>query len=1837
MASQNRAPDYLPPLNDCFSGEAIILSWVEAFLALCDLDILSRKYRRSADKAAAQVKYPSGIEHFLTQGPSREILRRNLYPFQKCSPDTKKAFDATTAPINVTPSDTSKTLIEDSLWLSKQTGIDESASLRVALIEYQDRSRIQLASGLTEEEAVGIQEAWKNSSLRGPSFSMSTSVLGIPTKTERQTFLSTERRKRRLLEIYMAEKNAILAVGKLLLQHALSDGLDCLPWVSSLSKDIADSQGLEIPPTQDGPVRINGTVTKFIPTGIAALRAAVSNAAICPWEMVSDEGDFIVLWGSQQMTEMIQILQYLFIHVSASTVPQEAQDVASWYSYMAESEFFARYEPPASQQSISHFQLLISSISLSILSTQATIVNAEDYAAALVESADNRNIAKHLYFSDIECLHIIHEALSKASGSGPSPATPAILAWSLISRALLFQKENIESTTSLGIDDSPEERRQSTSIPTVFDEFSNFMNQHRSDDDPHPTMLIAMSSIQDGRVFQLIVGFMSLLASACGSHNELVIESHIRKVFLELIGEAVGIVQYSQEIVLATLAILNAAFTHDSDSVALATINAVQYLQKNDLLREEILGKALLRFPFEIIPALKLGRAAMLVRKDDESPESFTELRNMKAFTLSVPTRQYQVLFQTREDEHGNPRARLDDELRLFAPLTSSKTSWRSRREGSPADTLLIVPAGSEGYLSQGEGAHVVSLEYEYSAIDYLAKLLSTATANADSVATMSESAPDLEVICESVAFFTSILSTQAKTESAEGSALKILEQAQVTIDSDGDLISVVLDIFEKNLRSDKLRTDSDLTVELYSNCVAFLDVLLLIQPSRVWSFLARTQFLELHRSNVNLASIILAVETVLGQYDLLLSCIRLTSSLVENAISTTIKPAVSTKALSRFGSVRSRAAPSPAKSQSSVIATFLKVFTGALESLPNWRFNDPTDQLKINTSLMLLFDKILTYTYGFDDPTKEKGHVGEVMFPSAKYLLDIYLSVSSNEMAVLPTLNLLATGLKMSPSPVHMQTYELVVTQTKATLSFSTTLLRVGTLMNHPTSRFEQLLFRSAPIIIRLFARLGSCQSNVLKLLTAMIESGGRMSDDPPSLLGHLGTDTAKCFLQLISSYPRRLHQDNTGVSLWTFLTTIITARQQWLTVYLLTGKSPRESFKSTTTASSAEQTKPVLQVALEKVKNLSNIPEQEALAVLRFLSAVQSYVPWALVKHETEYRTSKDSMVSTLSNMQWDSKSSKQEEKAYQLSIAAIITEILAMEIHDARNRGAKVDTRSLYPHLHLLRNNGVEPPAFNNSLHASLQKNLETKFPGSKLERFKHTSVTATYLGTNYCYDLDLATKLLGGDQAWKQNSEDGYWHEFCRANINLSFVESQIMLLNSWKLLTIELSHAISDDDQWTQALVQTARDCLKANAESQLPEALFERLSSVRVDFAFALIQKLVNMKCGDPSALELVKTVWDTMTASVPDFNNVFASPTAEYYRSLLRVLFLTLQFHVWSPGDRGNTKGPKQKASELRMTIDVTPILLEILNTVIATGFRCLANMLHEDSSLCSPTDFVLLTAILQKLLLVPSIRTIQHDIASDIAKSETSRYATTLFSWSDRLSANDGDPLYGELSILFLLELSIITPVAEHLAIEGVLSQLNDAAIMEYLRRPNGTGPFDHPPRMFSIWTRGILPLCLNLLHAVGPPIAAEVATFLNQFPGQLERAGTSLSGRIAPSVSNPNVGRITLGMASEAHSLSLISLLLDQYRLRGTSEGIVAGEVPSLDWDRMGVKEDIDGWLQGKRGLRDRIVPANEKELEFLGVRASDAASESKLEERIIAEFAGALECLNMNIQN
>ena len=434
------------------------------------------------------------------------------------------------------------------------------------------------------------------------------------------------------------------------------------------------------------------------------------------------------------------------------------------------------------------------------------------------------------------------------------------------------------------------------------------------------------------------------------------------------------------------------------------------------------------------------------------------------------------------------------------------------------------------------------------------------------------------------------------------------------------------------------------------------------------------------------------------------------------------------------------------------------------------------------------------------------------------------------------------------------------------------------------------------------------------------------------------------------------------------------------------------------------------------------------------------------------------------------------------------------------------------------------------------------------------------------------------------------------------------------------------------------MAEIVKECLNANKNVEDVDQSSATLCQMRADLGLHLMQRLTTNYPTNVVLQAIMRPTWDTICRQEITFESALGAGDATYYRTLLKILFLGINVHA----DKRQSKSTEAAADRRGKTpafmgeaSKTIPTVLLILERIVAKGFRDLAVVIHEAPESSTPEDVALITGILQGCLRIPGIEFCHPQILNIMATHDSPRTATNLFSWFDRLAIN-GDPIYGELSILFLLELSSISLMAEQLAVDGILGHISSANITSYLRRGN-VSPFAEGAglqRCYNIWVRGILPFLLNILTSVGGSIAGEVALFLEQYPALLQQAASAFdapgSSRLVTRSSKVQSKYITLSICSEVHSLSLIFFILNGYReqLKGIQE------VPEVEWDAGTVLENVEYWLGSRALLRDRIVPMGERD-ELLARKKvaanGDGKAISSLEEKIARELEGIRDVL------
>ncbi|KAI1110747.1 nucleoporin subcomplex protein binding to Pom34-domain-containing protein [Nemania sp. NC0429] len=1824
---------YLPPLEPCLRGETIILSWKLVASALLD----PSGHRQSSHVVLDFFKDPL-IQSFFTS------------PSSAFEPSGDKSshhatFEKKTAAIHVTPTPNEKYDIniikKDALWLSKNARINEVAALRVVVIEHQSRPASQLLGPISNQDVANLRAAAGAGNAQTSNIIPGLSLAGSFDASEIQAdFDKPESRRRRIFQTYLSERRYYAATNDYIFTLMLQDKFPTSPATeasNAIRRSLLNAYGISSKQPQKSTVDIPTKTCHALVTQYVSLLPDCIQRIRTPLESLVEDKDLASedaqdLWMHMSLTEMLHRLTILFQLLDRSS-DSFVQDTTArqWFSLVNDLALLNQLERFSSNISdlAVPLQCLVSVISLKMLNLPRMMAFFE---GEIDLDTDNE------YLATSSVLEHIHEVLDASVNSGSTYMAPVLFAWVPIVFAMFSsyqdraekrdaiqnQKavENYESNTQM-IPSSG--RRNSAGSITTIDKrrYDDFLINKNLDRDPHKVEQLARSVIDEVHVFDVI----ALLSSHLGPTNRGIfpssVGSRMRIAFLDLLKATYPFVGYQAEPVTSLLSVLSGSRGYwDIPALNEASQDDILACALNDqFILETYVQQALDRFPYEFAPFLNLCRTlccAPPTLSDSNSHERITKLLGKTptlTFTLPDHFTQY---YLANEEENANSFQFAND-FPLFSPISS-------RKRVAEDEELFIIPAGTFGRFVVDEGK-IVRVQYVHSALALLGKRLETnLAANRYDMALGVLSLDDVAEVVSLLA--TLVRSEVVKAPESEGKSvdpseagLSIVAEASRAMPRNKDIISVVCDTMDALLDAEQ----DSFGLEALVSCVQFLHAILPICPGRVWSYMAKCTLLQSQSQGGRLSRIISHLDLSGNQFDLLVSTIRLFSELVDSAMTSSVRRKTNVKTNHRQRSTESVWFGVSDKIVTQITLAISQVAVDFLESSSTWRFETGLDRMILVRDVVPILDKIIYYTFSMDD-ISAKTALMSVLQPAAKFVIDSFLSSSAGSLRVLPLLGTLVAVTHDLESTIYAKRSQVFRDQTLAVLRFATSLVRVANYSDRSSSALEHQLFRITSYVARLCARDEKFKECSIELLESLVVSAGKTIGEPPSLLGNLGPQTSRSFLQLVSTLDRPFNQAQQANIIWRFFSTIVRNRQQWMANCLLTGKTPRDA-KANNSKPSEVSSSSILSSALARLGSLAKLDESEAISILDFITSTQNYWPWTIFTLQKDMN-----FLSELRRFVRDLKSSSVTSRTKPLQackearIAAYIAEIFAMQLFHLRQIGqAGTFAKELTQDLDYYLRDGVGVSGYNRGLHVNFTRNFDRQYPGCSLGNFKRTLLEPKSLGAEFYYALSSADKMLKFDPSWIGPRNTGFRSEMEMANINLSLVDAQVSLYHAWEFLLLELSTCLPDSDTLKKQSLQVAQHCLEANQEIQSHDQVFERLAESRVNLSLMLVQKVVHSSPSPGDVAQLLNSLW----ATVSSYQEPYASQNISIYRTLLKLLYVTLRALVRSYGHTDFNASVRDSNGNSVSPATVSQTVLGILDTVVSKGFRTVVTFIHDSDTIVSTSDILIINAILQACLCVPGMDQSQTQILNILASHNAIQTAISLYSWADKL-ADKGDPIYGELALLFLLELSALPLVAEQLACDGLLDHITSASLATYLRRPN-ISPFADsvgPQRCYSIWAKGIVPILLNMLSALGATIAPEVAYVLNQFTNLMQ---SSIDRFEAPDDSQRRGRRdmafITPLSVSEIHSLALITRVLGALRTNN------ARDIPAVEWDSTTLLENVDWWIDHRKVLRTRLIALGPREAEWRSMPASEADKRRGSETRLEAKVVDQLEFIRM----
>ncbi|KAK5124795.1 hypothetical protein LTR85_001508 [Meristemomyces frigidus] len=1863
---------YFPPLDRCLAGSERLISWKTAYRALCDVET---------------AKDNTTLQQFLNDDEAIALLSRPCTPYTRPTTgqgSTRSKFESKTAPIQVSQSSNGDYDLEeikrDALWLSEQLKVDELVALRVAIIEWQQRAADQLLAGPAQSDVAVARPADLKASFLASTASFGASFNGGNSTT--LDFGKEEVRRDRLLRIHTEERGYLLKLSADLVCYYASQAPAGLRtsrmWIDELAVEVADKQcaPLDSKQSQEYLVGCIDVIDKTLqklhdpsqwPQIFLATPAREDFFATATLLNIADEMRLV-------------LAQLYTIEGLPGGFP-----VLRWFNLMKKEHFQHLQELPGTPtlRDISSIQCLASAVSLAMLQPGKTIqlIRETALAAQHPEAAAYPQLRDKPYVADDQCVGELNTLIMLAAAEGYDYAIPAVYAWGIIIMSIRdivsYRQQDSEpaadgsSDTEAGDRVPPRQagKSQETKLEKQWELIQAVPSALPREARTDPAKFLLAYVVEQMNVYGVIPGISTILSAAYGGDAIDQTALLAREALLALVKDGFEVVPYSGDVLEALFTVLAPSLdpsTRDLDPLPNSFV--LDYTGGQPYVVEQ----ALQRYPYELSPLLRM---MMIVASADSEhpdgpPDSVQLLETLQAVTLMVP---YDFRSFRLENEEANTNEMvLTDTLSLFVPKQASFAGEQRlimdramQSSEDPDGNVLLLPAGTPGYVIREDRPIVLKLVHSHSALEYLGLLLSTLLPTSSLIAAPHTAEMDRQTASEIVVLINALLSAALRQRQGVEEAKFILGRLSNALPNEQDIITIVADIFEMELLAHLEQAAQDGSLGVLVACAEFLCTLVKVSPERVWSILGRSSLLGANGGASALAAVVGGTEVQLGQFRFLAACTRLYSRVVDDAIAGLVrrKPRASPSSTrgSRFDSPMQSVDSTPERTMKDVLTAYQRIMLDAFHNLSGWRFAGLEEKQAIAESMARSFDVLLRSTYGLEappvstavtdsgdaSPKRPKERMASLLMPAADMVVQAFAPEQGTSSSLDSVADLLGNGTAVADDLMPKSQRLLLTRQVNTTCAFLARLLRTTRTTEPKRARsLATGLLKSMPVLATLFATDHAYKHELSTLLHELVAAlAADESSDPPSLLGPLGSEAAKSFLAMVSQLDRPLCDVSAELSMWKFLTAVLEGKQQWFAIYLLTGTLPKSRLKDSTTSGNGASKKSLLTHALDELSDISAINPRRATALLHFVAVAQKIWVWATVTVRSHPEFLKNALA-WLDILQAPPRSANSAEaliSANEYEMAAYLCDILAVNLHAGLETGDKTVLKMVIPKLSFLKAHAVTVNAYNRSLHQRLTENLAKKFPQCDVADFKRSAADIAPYGKTFRYDTELAGVMLGGHErlAWYGDEglrTEGYKSEVERANVNLSLVDAQMRVLDSWKTLATTLAEFADTEPALQPALVQATQACLRANVEAKVDEPGTAEVLQTRAEMAFVLLSKLVGVKAKETVMKDLLPAAWDLVRTSPVDYDVATAPEDLLYYRTLLQILYLAIRPHCYMPlsasppAARDGQAADGQSDAKPTLSVAVAGCLVEIVNKTIIPGFRALCANLHTDLQLALPGDFSLITALLQAVLSVQGVYIAHTQIAEVIARSGIVRSALSLYSWSDQLAEVmlGQDPIYGEVAITFLLSLSGVRPIAEQMALEGVLTQLSSANLSNYFRKPGGKGPFDEPSRMFGIWAEGFLPLCLNFLDAVGPPVAGEVAAFLNSFPEQLGRAEDAFKTDV-PGYrrNNPHAGSVSLGLVREVQSLVMIGLILRHDIARGAAEGIDAAAIPVLAFDLANARAEVEKLARTPRSLADKIVATNEREAGWARMPAS-GSPDSMLLAMVVEEVRRTVGC-------
>lgn len=945
--------------------------------------------------------------------------------------------------------------------------------------------------------------------------------------------------------------------------------------------------------------------------------------------------------------------------------------------------------------------------------------------------------------------------------------------------------------------------------------------------------------------------------------------------------------------------------------------------------------------------------------------------------------------------------------------------------------------------------------------------------------------------------------------------------------------------------------------------CVKFATVLTLFYPDRVWSYLGRSKILERNGQKGLMTVLLGSIEIVNGNYDFTISILDLVKSLVESVVAGILTSQVSHKV------------------QSDILSHFVAHVVGIFESFAFWAYNDPRQKVKIADKCVSIFSLLVRYSVEIDEAASVQDKVTSVLAPSIGFLADQFLSTSKVSLRtlhpLLSTIESTAWATNSLDNEFPLSTYELDWLQ--SALKFSADIVKARPMLQLPPSILERHLYVLAPHLAMLYTRYANLRPVVIDLFISIVSAP---NPEQPSLLAHLGIHAHMFISNLTGSLENGLESEETIQNIATCFSSIINSHQEGLSILLLTGRDTRKTSKIETEATS------LLQVIEQKVSNETNLPQLLQYYLLSSLTSAYSNWKVGTFKSKSELIDALIKIVKEthLSNIKPHDPADVSIEWALQNALTEKALDIFAIQLFKAGvddERSKKIiDFFNTDGMLTKISGDFLSIQGFKSSLHSKLVHNFDTMWPSlGGIKKFSRVTQQSMLYGDSYLYDLDILDRVLNGQGSWA-----GYRKEVIKANLNYSWIDSQLCLVKAWCTVNTSLAAvaSVKKDKELFKLLTSVASIAIKSVLNEGQSIPILRNAIRQRVELAFIVRYQASKSDAAVTDIASFLDLCHLLVSADFEFLRAISASGNADVaaggvcYRHLLRAILLSLDTFT---ADR---------------SFKIAQVVHGLLDLVVIKGMYAAVHAAVEIKSSDAVDDIVLIITTLRKALKIPGV---SHSAAAALMiESGTGRAVMSLYSYAQSIINRDEEWAFGELSLAYILEWLNVDTLADHFVSNGLLNVLIESPVSQPLRN-GGIRPTTHP-KLYALWVNGILPIAVVVLQKLGYRVVQDILLLVDSFSDQIRSA---LAGWRNPT-------ELTLATVVETSQIILLLEVICKLDTSSTSSSTAAAVEDVLS--RADLAASFDYLLSHPRFLNASIVATSLEEHKLSIEKVSEAAT-------------------------